>query len=89
MRQVEFFKRAGAWLMSACVNTVCEPPIKVTGVVGVDRNSVGNVAVMADIQTGKVLKLGIDPAGTKRCYRGRRGNLQRAEKFTLLAKIKR
>ena len=89
VRQVEFFKRDGQWFMSACVNTPCEPPIEVTGVVGVDRNSVGNVAVMADIQTGKVLKLGIDPSGTKRCFRGRRKNLQKEAKNSLLAKIKR
>lgn len=89
VRQVEFFKRDGQWLMSACVNTPCDAPIEVTGVVGVDRNSVGNVAVMADIQTGKVLKLGLDPAGTKRCFRGRRGNLQREGKNALLAKIRR
>jgi len=89
VRQVEFFKREGIWFMSACVNTSCEKPKEITGVVGVDRNSVGNVAVMADIQTGKVFKLGIDPAGTKQCFRGRRGNLQRARKFNLLAKTKR
>jgi putative transposase len=89
VRSVEFFKRDSQWFMSACVNTLCEPPIEVTGVVGVDRNSVGNVAVMADIQTGKVLKLGINPAGTKRCFRGRRGNLQREAKNALLVKVKR
>jgi IS605 OrfB family transposase len=89
VRSVEFFKREGQWLMSVCVNTLCELPIVVTGVVGVDRNSVGNVAVLADVQTGKVLKLGIDPSGTKRCFRGRRGNLQREAKNTLLVKIKR
>jgi len=89
VRQVEFFKRDGQWLMSVCVNTPCEPKIVVTGFVGVDRNSVGNVAVLADIQTGKVLKLGIDPAGTKRCFRGRRKNLQKEGKNALLAKTKR
>ena len=89
VRSVEFFKRNGQWLMSACVNTPCDPPIDITGVVGVDRNSVGNVAVMADIQTGKVLKLGIDPSGTKRCFRGRRRKLQKEAKNALLVRIKR
>jgi putative transposase len=88
IRQVEFLKKDGQWLVSICCDTKCESRIKVTGVVGVDRNSVNNIAVMADIQTGKVFKLGIDPAGTKKCYRGRRGNLQRAKKFRLLTKIK-
>ena len=89
VRQVEFFNREGVWYMSACVNTACAEPVKVTGVVGVDCNSVGNVAVMANIQTGKVFKLGIDPAGTKKCFRGRRGNLQKAGKSNLLKKIRR
>jgi len=89
VRQVEFLKRDGRWLMSVCANTPCDRRIDVMGVVGVDRNSVGNVAVMADIQTGKVFKLGIDPAGTKRCFRGRRGNLQREGKNALLTKTRR
>lgn len=89
VRQVEFFKRDGEWFMAVCANTPCEKQIEVTGVVGVDRNSVGNVAVMADVQTGKVLKLGIDPAGTKRVFRGRRKNLQREGKNALLRKIRR
>lgn len=89
IRQVEFFKRDGVWLMSVCVNTPCEKEIEPTGVVGVDRNSVGNIAVMADIQTGKVFKLGINPAATKRCFRGRRANLQRSGKFVLLKKVRR
>lgn len=89
VRQVEFFKRDGQWFMSVCVNTPCAKKVEVSGVVGVDRNSVGNVAVMADIQTGKVLKLGIDPAGTKRVYRGRRKNLQKEGKTKLLQKVRR
>jgi putative transposase len=89
VRQVEFFKRDKQWLVSICVNTKCEPRIEETGTVGVDRNSVGNVAVMADVQTGKVFKLGIDPAGTKRVFRGRRKNLQKEGKNRLLKKINR
>src|SRR4030042_2054825 len=89
IRQVEFFKRGNVWFMSTCVNTPCEEQMEIAGVVGVDRNSVGNVAVMADIQTGKVFKLGIDPAGTKRCFRGRRKNLQKENKNGLLVKVKR
>ena len=89
VRGVEFYKRDGKWLVTVCINTPCEKRIEVTGCIGVDRNSVGNVAVMADVQTGKVFKLGIDPAGTKRVFRGRRRNLQSAQKFGLLRKIRR
>lgn len=89
VRQVEFFKRDGQWLVSICYSVKAEAPIKVTGVVGVDRNSVGNIAVMADPQTGKVRKLGVNPAATKRVFRGRRKNLQSAGKTRMLHKIKR
>ncbi len=88
VRSVEIFKREGTWYASACVNVECEKEIKVTGVVGVDRNSRGNVAVMADPQNGRVLKLGIDPAGTKKCLRGRRANLQKEKKYALLKKMR-
>jgi len=89
IRCVEFFKREGQWYASVCYNTPKAKTIDCCGVVGVDRNSVGNIAVMADVQTGKVLKLGFSPAPTKRAMRGRRSNLQRARKFRLLAKIRR
>lgn len=89
VRQVEFFKRDGQWLVSICVNTECEKMIAVSGIVGVDRNSVGNVAVLADIQTGKVRKFGLNPAATKQVFRGRRKNLQKEGKNALLEKIKR
>ena len=45
--------------------------------------------VDSDIKTGKVFKLGIDPAGTKRVFRGRRKNLQKEGKNVLLKNIKR
>jgi IS605 OrfB family transposase len=57
--------------------------------IGVDRNSVGHVATMADPQTGKVLHLGFNPARTKAAWRGRKKNLQRQGKNRLLARIKR
>ena len=89
VRSVEIFKREGTWYISVCVNVECEKEIKPIGVVGVDRNSKGNVAVMADPQTGKVFKLGIDPAGTKDCMRGRRATLQKEKKYALLKKQRR
>jgi putative transposase len=57
--------------------------------VGVDRNSVGHVATLADARTGKVLHLGFNPARTKAVWRGRKKNLQRAGKKRLLCCIKR
>jgi IS605 OrfB family transposase len=88
VRQVEFFRRKGVWYASVCYNTPMQPRIQETGIIGVDINSVGNNAVMADIQTGKVFKYGISPAATKANMRNRRSNLQKAGKFRLLSKLR-
>ena len=88
IRQVELFRRNGEWFMSYTYNTPCAAEIKVDGVIGVDRNSVGNIAVLADPQNGKVRKFGICPARTKAVMRGRRKNLQKAGKFRLLSKLR-
>ncbi len=76
VRQVEFFKRKGQWLASVCYNTPAHELVEVEGVIGVDRNSVGNVAVLADPQNGKVLHLGFNPAATKYDWRRRRAKLK-------------
>lgn len=87
--QVEFIRRDGRWFIFYAYSTPCISVIKAEGCVGVDRNSVGNIAVMADCKTGIVRKLGFDPAKTKSVFRGRKKNLQKAGKFKLLAKLKR
>jgi len=89
LRQIEFIRRNGQWFGVICHNTPKAAPVTVDGCVGVDRNSVGNVAVMADPQTGTVRKFGISPAPTKKAMRGRRKNLQKAGKFRLLFKLRR
>ena len=76
VRCIEFFKRKGIWLASVCYNTPAHELVDVEGVVGVDRNSVGNVAVLADPQNGKVQHLGFNPAATKYNWRRRRANLK-------------
>jgi len=88
VRSVEFFKRKNVWYGSLCYNTPVEATIETVGFIGVDRNSVGNVAVFADSVTGTVRKLGICPARTKAVMRGRRKNLQKARKFRLLKKLR-
>lgn len=89
IRCVEFYRRGGRWLGMLCYNTPKAGDIVVAGVIGLDRNSVGNVAVFSDPQSGTVRKLGICPARTKAVMRGRRKNLQSAGKFRLLAKLRR
>jgi IS605 OrfB family transposase len=85
----EFFMRGGEWYGAFSYNTPAAPQFQPTGMVGVDRNSVGHVATMADPQTGKVLHLGFNPAPTKAAWRGRKKHLQRQGKNRLLCKIKR
>ena len=89
IRQVEFFKREGEWYCSICYATPKLPVCSSRRVVGVDRNSVGNIAVMADLETGKVLKLGLSPSPTKANMRNRRKNLQKAQKTRLLQRLRR
>jgi putative transposase len=89
VRSIELFRRKGEWFGSICYNTGKDPLMDCDGVIGVDRNSVGNIAVLADPQTGAVRKIGICPARTKFVFRRRRKNLQRAGKTRLLKKLHR
>jgi putative transposase len=89
VRSVEIYRRGGRWFANFCVNVPVAPPTAVYGVIGVDRNSVGNIAVMADPQTGHVRHMGFNPARTKLCWRGRKRNLQRQGKRRLLSKLRR
>jgi IS605 OrfB family transposase len=89
VRSIELFRREGEWFASICYNAIKPSPGPFDGVIGVDRNSVGNVTVLADIQSGTGRKLGICPARTKFVFRRRRKNLQRAGKTRLLKKLHR
>jgi hypothetical protein len=74
IRSVEFFQRGSQWRCSICYWTpvMAERPLE--GCMGVDRNSVGNVAVFADPQNGKVQHLGFNPARFKPNFRQHRAN---------------
>jgi putative transposase len=89
VRSIELFRREGEWFASICCHAAKDPLVPCEGVIGVDRNSVGNIAVFADPQTGTVRKLGICPARTKFIFRRRRKNLARAGKTRLLKKLRR
>jgi putative transposase len=89
VRQIEFYKRKGKWLASVCYNTPVHELVDVEGVIGIDRNSVGNVAVLADPQNGKVQHLGFNPAATKHHWRRRRANLKSAGKRRTLRQLSR
>lgn len=89
IRQVEFFKRSGRWYMSYSYNTPVLQEQKVQGFLGVDRNSVGNVAVVADAMSGKVRKFGPNTASITKNFRNRRAKLQKKGAKLALTKIKR
>jgi putative transposase len=89
VRSIELLRRCGKWFASICYNTLKPASTAFDGVIGVDRNSVGNIAVLSDPRTGVVRKIGICPARTKFVYRRRRKNLQRAGKTRLLKKLHR
>lgn len=90
IRSIEFFKRGGQWRCSICYWTpVVAASRLIKGCVGVDRNSVGNVAVMADPQNGKVQHLGFNPARFKQNFRNRRATLQSQGKSRTLRALRR
>jgi putative transposase len=89
IRQVEFFKRNKKWFMSYSYNTPVLQEQEVQGFLGVDRNSVGNVVVCADIMSGKVRKLGPDVSGITKNFRNRRRRLQKKRAKNALKKIRR
>jgi putative transposase len=88
IRQVELLQRNGNWFAAVSYNTIGSNPIEVLSCIGIDRNAVGNIAVMADPQNGKVEHLGFNPARTKEVWRNRRSKLQKSGKNRLLSKIK-
>ena len=71
----EFFHREGEWYLALSYKTAAIAEFKPAGMIGVDRNSVGAIATLADSTNGKVLHLGFNPAATKACWRGRKKNL--------------
>jgi len=89
IRQVEFFKRNKKWFMSYSYNTSVLQEQEVQGFLGVDRNSVENVVVCADVMSGKVRKLGPDVSGITKNLRNERKNLQKKRAKNALKKIRR
>lgn len=88
IREVIFFKRKKSWIMSYSYNV----PIlstKVGGFIGVDRNARDNVATIADLETGKVQRIGPDVKLWKDNLKRRKAKLQRKGVKRLLKKINR
>ncbi len=66
-------------------NTTIEPD----GYLGVDRNTVGHIAVVGNPKTGKILKLGKEAEHIHRKYKNMRRNLQKKGKYKKVKKTKR
>lgn len=89
IRQVEFYKRDNIWYMSYSFNVntkYCS--IQEGSYIGVDRNSVGNVATLA-LPNGTTKKIGPCTQGITKNFRNRRAKLQSKGAKNALNKIKR
>lgn len=89
IRSAEFFKRDGIWFMSYTYNVLKGFVEIVKGnFIGVDRNSVGNVATIS-LPNGQARCIGPSTAGITKNFRNRRGKLQKKGAKGALKKIKR
>lgn len=89
IRQVEFFKRDKTWYMSYSFNVkINNAQVNPNSFIGVDRNSVGNVATIA-LDNGKTKKLGPCTQGLTKNFRNRRAKLQSKGAKNALKQIKR
>lgn len=88
IRSVEFFKRKGDWFISYTYNTPINK-LETTGYIGIDRNARDNVATLADIDSGKVIRMGPDVKLWKDNLKKRKAKLQRKGAKCLLKKINR
>jgi putative transposase len=66
-----------------------EAAIEPEGYLGVDRNTTGHIAVVANPMTGKVLKLGKEAEYIHKKYKNMRRKLQKNEKYREVKKIKK
>ena len=74
----------------ACISvTVPESAmIEPNGYLGVDRNTTGHIAVVGNVKTGKILKLGKDAGHIHRKYKNMRKNLQKKGKYRKVKRAK-
>lgn len=89
LRGLEFFKRDGVWFLSYSYKVLVQKQLEIKSVIGVDRNSKGNVATIANTTTGKVKKLGPCTQSITANFRNRRAKLQKKGAIRALKKIKR
>lgn len=88
IRHVEFHKRSGDWFMSYTYNTPCSEAIKPVGCIGVDRNSVGNIATMSEAG-GKVRFVGFNADRWKQNFRFRKSKILSQGRKRLASRLRR
>jgi putative transposase len=86
---VEFKRVSGRWVMFYSYRTILEKTEFQNGVIGVDRNALGNVATIADTATGKVRKIGPDVSSWKENLKRRKSKLQKRKNYVILRKLNR
>lgn len=86
IRHAELLKKKDKWFLTLAYNTPVLTDLTFTSVIGVDRNSRGNIAVAAH-EGGQVRKLGIDAGAYQHNEMRRRAHLQSKGKLQLCKKI--
>lgn len=89
IRHVECFKHRGDWFMSYCYNAACEIPICPQSVIGVDRNSVGNIATLAEPRSGKIRFVGFNADRWKSNFRARKARVMSQGRKRLASRLRR
>lgn len=87
IRNVEIFRRKKKWYLSYSYNTPCQVQMETQNTVGVDRNYKGNVATLANLQSGQVLRLGPSIKDIKQNFRNRKAKIAKKGKKRLLKKL--
>jgi len=83
----EFYKKKGKWYLTLQYNTVKLISKPFNSVIGIDRNSKGNVATCYNTATKEIKILGPDTQQLTQNYRNRRANLQSKQKFNACKKL--
>jgi len=93
IQSVEFFKKrvkgknGKRWFVAISYKVENNPTPIISSFIGVDRNEKGNVATIANIKTGQVIKIGPSARDIKQNYRNRRAKIAKKGKTRLLKKL--
>lgn len=89
IRQAEIYSRCGEWFIACSYNAKCCDRIPTSGAVGVDRNSSGNIATVADPKTGSVRIIGFNADRWKSNFRSRKAAIISHGRKRLASRLRR